>query len=80
MSHLHCLKVSHTDQCHCDTAPQTPTHILKDCSLYDTLQHSARQHAPMINESFYIVQYLRQRRLKALGYTSKCLEAVPAEH
>jgi hypothetical protein len=23
--------------------------------------------------------YLRQSRLKALGYTSKCIEAVPAE-
>jgi hypothetical protein len=26
---------------------------------------------------FYIAQYLRQSRLKVLGYTSKYIEAVP---
>jgi hypothetical protein len=31
------------------------------------------------NEGFYIAQYLRRSRLKALGYTSKCIEAVPAK-
>jgi hypothetical protein len=31
------------------------------------------------NLGFYIAQYLRRSRLKALGYTSKCIEAVPAE-
>jgi hypothetical protein len=32
-----------------------------------------------VNECFYIAQYLRQSILKALGYTSKCIEAIPAD-
>ena len=33
LSHLHRLKISHSDECPCGTGPQTPNHILQSCSM-----------------------------------------------
>ncbi|KAK7115386.1 hypothetical protein V1264_001263 [Littorina saxatilis] len=38
LSHLYRLKISHTDQCPCDTGPQTPEHVLQACPTFDTLR------------------------------------------
>jgi len=38
MSHLYRLKISHTDQCECSTAAQTPEHVLEDCPLHRALR------------------------------------------
>ncbi|KAK7112004.1 hypothetical protein V1264_011526 [Littorina saxatilis] len=48
LSHLYRLKISHTDQCPCDTGPQTPEHVLQACPTFDTLrrQHRGRQTWP----------------------------------
>ncbi|XP_076443246.1 uncharacterized protein LOC143281871 [Babylonia areolata] len=39
LSHLYKLKISHTDQCPCDTAAQTPAHVRQDCPLHKELRH-----------------------------------------
>ena len=36
LSHLHRLKISHTDECPCGTGPQTPEHLLQYCPTYKT--------------------------------------------
>ena len=38
LSHLHRLKISHSDECPCSTGPQPPNHILQSCPTYDTLR------------------------------------------
>ena len=38
LSHLHRLKISHSDECLCGTGPQTPNHILRSCPTFDTLR------------------------------------------
>ena len=38
LSHLHRLKISHSDECPCSTGPQTPNHILQSCLTFDTLR------------------------------------------
>ena len=38
LSHLHRLKISHSDECSCDTGPQTPNHILQSCPTFDTFR------------------------------------------
>nr|KAG5710959.1 hypothetical protein BaRGS_013693 [Batillaria attramentaria] len=38
LSHLHRLRVSHTDACPCGTGPQTPDHILQLCPTFQTLR------------------------------------------
>ena len=38
LSHLHHLKISHTDECPCGTGPQTPEHILQQCPAHNTVQ------------------------------------------
>ena len=38
LSHLHRLKKSHSDECPCDTGPQTPKHILQSCPTFDALR------------------------------------------
>ena len=35
LSHLHRLKISHSDECPCGTSPQTPNHILQSCPTFD---------------------------------------------
>ena len=37
-SHLNRLKISHTDQCPCNTGPQTPEHVLLHCPTHETLR------------------------------------------
>ena len=39
LSHLHRLKISHSDECPCSTGPQTPIHILQFCPTFDALRH-----------------------------------------
>ena len=38
-SHLHRLKISHSDECPWGTDPRTPNHILQSCPNYNTLRH-----------------------------------------
>ena len=38
LSHLHRLKISHSDECPCGTGPQTPNHILQSCPTFDDLR------------------------------------------
>ena len=38
LSHLHRLKISHSDECPCGTGPQTPNHILQSCPTFDALR------------------------------------------
>ena len=38
LSHLHRLKISHTDECPCGTGPQTPNHILQSYPTFDDLR------------------------------------------
>ena len=38
LSHPHRLKISHSDECSCDTGPQTPNHILQSCPTFDHLR------------------------------------------
>ena len=38
LSHLHRLKISHSDQCPSGTCPQTPNHILQSCPTFDDLR------------------------------------------
>ena len=38
LSHLHRLKISHSDECPCGTGPQTPNHILHSCPTFDALR------------------------------------------
>ena len=38
LSHLHRLKISHSDECPCGTGPQTPNHILQSCTTLDALR------------------------------------------
>ena len=38
LSHLHRLKISHSDECPCGTGPQTPNHILQSCPTFDYLR------------------------------------------
>ena len=38
LSHLHRLKISHSDECPCGTGPQTPKHILQSCPTFDDLR------------------------------------------
>ena len=38
LSHLHRLKISHTDLCPCGTGPQTPEHILQYCPAHQALR------------------------------------------
>ena len=35
LSHLHRLKISHSDECPCGTGPQTLNHILHSCPTFD---------------------------------------------
>ena len=37
LSHLHRLKIFHSDECPCGTGPQTPNHILQSCPTFDAL-------------------------------------------
>ena len=37
-SHLHTLKILHSDECPCGTGPQTPNHILQSCPTLDALR------------------------------------------
>ena len=38
LSHLHRLKISHSDECPCGTGPQTPNHILQSCPTFEDLR------------------------------------------
>ena len=38
LSHLHRLKISHSDECPCGTGSQTPNHILKSCTTFYDLR------------------------------------------
>ena len=38
LSHLHRLKISHSDKCPCSTGPQTSNQILQSCPTFDTLR------------------------------------------
>ena len=38
LSHLHRLKISHSDECPCGTGPQTPNHILQSCPTFYVLR------------------------------------------
>ena len=38
LSHLHRLKIFHSDECPCGTGPQTPNHILQSCPIFDALR------------------------------------------
>ena len=38
LSHLHRLKISHSDECPRGTGPQTPSHILQSCPTSDALR------------------------------------------
>ena len=38
LSHLHRLKISHSDECPCGMGPQTPNHILQSCPTFDDLR------------------------------------------
>ena len=38
LSHLHRLKISHSDACPCGTGPQTPNHILQSCLTLDIFE------------------------------------------
>ena len=38
LSHLHRLKISHSDEYPCGTGPQTPNHILQSCPTFDDLR------------------------------------------
>ena len=38
LSHLHRLKISHSDECPCGTGPQTPNYILQSCPTFDDLR------------------------------------------
>ena len=40
LSHLYKLKISHTDECQCGTAPQTPEHLLQNCPLFGELRQA----------------------------------------
>ena len=39
LSHLHRLKISHSDECACGKGPQTPNHILQSCPTFDALRY-----------------------------------------
>ena len=39
LSHLHRLKISHSDECPCGTGPKTPNHILQSCPTFNALRH-----------------------------------------
>ena len=38
LSHLHRLKIFHSDECPCGTGPQTPNHILQSCPTFNDLR------------------------------------------
>ena len=38
LSHLHRLKIFHSDECPCGTGPQTPNHILQSYPTFDDLR------------------------------------------
>ena len=38
LSHLHRLKISHSDECPCGAGLQTPIHILQSCPTFDNLR------------------------------------------
>ena len=40
LSHLHRLKISHSDECPCGTGHQTPNHILQSCPIFDDLRRN----------------------------------------
>ena len=44
LSHLHRLKISHSDKCPCSTGPQTLNHILQSCHI---LMLSDARHGPV---------------------------------
>ena len=39
LSHLHRLKIYHSDECPCVTGPQTANHILQSCPTFNDLRH-----------------------------------------
>ena len=42
LSHLHRLKISHSDECPCGAGRQTPNHILQSCPTLDALRRQTR--------------------------------------
>ena len=42
LSHLHRLEISHSDECPCDTGPQTPYHILQSCPTFNVLRRQTQ--------------------------------------
>ena len=41
LSHLHRLKISHSDKSPCSTGPQTPNHIRQSCPTFEALRRQA---------------------------------------
>ena len=55
LSHLHRLKIPHSDECPCGTGPQTPNHILQSCPTFDDLR---RQTWPSPEEAHRLLLFV----------------------
>ena len=53
LSHLHRLKISHTDECPCGTGPQTPEHLLQYCPTYKTQREDTWKGEVGLEEKLY---------------------------
>ena len=53
LSHLHRLKISHTDECPCETGIQTPEHILQFCPNFNLLREETWQGEVGLQQKLY---------------------------
>ena len=52
-AHLYRLGLSHTPDCHCETGPQTPEHILQFCPLFQDARTQHWPHGTMLAEQLW---------------------------
>ena len=61
LSHLHRLKISHSDEWPCGTGPQTPNHILQSCLTFDALRRQIWPSPVDVHRKLWgLVETLRQ--------------------
>ena len=53
LQHMCRLGLSHTDSCPCQTAPQTPEHILQDCPLYKEIRQKQWPNSASLEEKLW---------------------------
>ena len=53
LSHMHRLKISHTDECPCGTGIQTTEHVLRECPTFNTLRQETWNNDVSHQEKLY---------------------------